>query len=94
VRSHFEAARRARVSGLPGSKRSAAREYEQAIATYDFDGLFEVLSELHRTYPDESRISISARGDIPIEMVQRVMDTAAGDAAAPMFVHPAFFVLE
>lgn len=73
------------VSELFGQIRQAAHDgddervqtlVDQAIQSYDFRSVYNVLSEVKDEHPDEERLVITAGPDVPYAVLVRAMDIA------------------
>lgn len=73
VASKFEAARKAFENG---QAEVGAKELDEALAAYDFRGLYNKLVEIKKNYPEETVVNLSADSDIPYAVLVRVMDVA------------------
>lgn len=49
---------------------------EESLRAYNFRGLYNMLSEFKRNFPDESTVRLTSDSDIPFALTIRVMDVS------------------
>jgi biopolymer transport protein ExbD len=52
---------------------------------YDFEGLTRCVSEVKRTFPDETRVIVAANPEVPYETIVQSLDALRGDSTKILF---------